>query len=68
MWDGATTAPAHIGWRDFAGLRERYAQYGWAGVIYRHGMQAGIYHDLPDIGAALIAEGCLAALAPVFDH
>jgi hypothetical protein len=68
MWDGATTAPANIGWRDFAGLRERYAQYGWAGVFYRPGMHAGIYGDLPHIGATLIAEGCLTALAPVFGH
>ena len=67
FWDGATTAPATLAWRDFAGLRERYARYGWAGVIYRKDMSAGIYQDPPGLGATLLAEGCLAALAPIFN-
>lgn len=68
MWYGATTAPANLGRHDLAGVRERYARYGWAGVVYRSDMRAGIYQDVSTIGATLIAEGCLAALAPIFER
>lgn len=66
MWDGASSAPAHLSWRNFAGLRERYAQYGWAGLVKRSDSHAGIYEDEPNIGATLIADTCMAALGPLF--
>lgn len=66
MWDGATTAPAYLSWRNFAGLRARYAEYGWAGLVHRSDTHAGIYEDQPNIGVSLIADGCMAALGPLF--
>ncbi len=57
MWDGATSAPDNLTWRNFAGLRERYQKYGWAGVMYRNDMVSGVYGKVPHPAAALIAEG-----------
>lgn len=51
MWDGAMTAPQHLSWRNFAGLRERYQKYGWVGVVYRDDMVTGVYAEPPHIGA-----------------
>lgn len=57
MWDGVTTAP-NLDWRDFAGLRERYTKHGWAGIVYRSDMAAGVYDAVPHPGAVLVTEGC----------
>ena len=68
MWTGATTAPAHLTWRDFAGLRERYAKFGWAGLVNRSDLHAGINESSRNIGVTLIAESCAAALGPLFQR
>jgi hypothetical protein len=31
-WDNATTAPPHLSWRDFPGLRERFEKYDFYGM------------------------------------
>ena len=56
MWDGATMAPV-VDWRNFAGLRERYQRYGWAGVVYRDDMVSGVYAEPPTLPEVLVKRG-----------
>lgn len=65
MWDGVTTAP-DLDWRDFAGLRERYQRYGWAGIMYRSDMAPGVYDEVPHPVAALVSEGCRHMVGVIF--
>ncbi len=65
MWDGVTTQP-NLDWRDFAGLRERYAKYGWAGIVYRSDMVTGVYERVPHPAAALVTKGCQHVIGMIF--
>lgn len=66
MWNGAHAAPHNLDWRDFAGLRERYEKYGWAGVAYRSDMVHGVYSSAPHPGAVLVTESCRHIIGMIF--
>ncbi len=66
LWDGATRAPDNLSWRDFAGLRERYEKYGWAGIVYRSDMVAGTEGDVPHPMMAVAVAGCRHLVGKIF--